>query len=218
MIFAFKAFMFHIAAYHDNCPKNQNSWCQYQQDMLNGTISYKDKGGLPLDVSEAILPVHNDSCKQENLSKYLHGRTQNRNKSFNGMTWNHVPKANHVGIDILSLGVYDAIAHFYDGAIASLEILKDMNMEPGDHMMKGLQIQNKSRKIHATYRMSEHNLKEEKLSDIAERKNRIKILIRRDQLTKQEDFENEWIYILLSIYFALYTHLFYKKIIFLPEP
>ena len=29
-----------------------------------------------------------------------------------------------------------------------------MNMEPGDHMMKGLQIQNESRKIHVAYRMS----------------------------------------------------------------
>ena len=38
-----------------------------------------------------------------------------------------------------------------------------------------------------------HSLKEEKLSDIVERKNRTKILIRRDQLTKQEDFENEWV-------------------------
>ena len=26
--------------------------------------------------------------------------------------WNRVPKVDHVGIDVLSLGVYDAIAHF----------------------------------------------------------------------------------------------------------
>ena len=59
---------------------------------------------------------------------------------------------------ILSLGVYDAIAHFNDGATASLEILKDLNMESGGHMMKGLQIQDESRKIHAAYRMSEPQL------------------------------------------------------------
>ena len=104
--------MFHVGGYHDNCPKNQNSWCEYQQDMLNGTISYMDKGGLPLDVRAAILHVQNDLCKQENLSKCLHGRTQNRNESSNGMTCNRVPKANHVGTDILTFGVYDAIAHF----------------------------------------------------------------------------------------------------------
>ena len=62
-------------------------------------------------------------------------------------------------------------------------------MEPGDHMMKGLHIQKESRKIHAA--CLNQNLKEEKLSDIVERKNRTNILIRRDQLMKQEDFENE---------------------------
>ena len=67
------------------------------------------------------------------------------------MIWNRVPKVIHVGIDVLSLSVYDAIVHFNDGAIASLgtEDLKDMNNEPDDHMSKGLQIQNESCKIHA---------------------------------------------------------------------
>ena len=63
-----------------------------------------------------------------------------------------------------------------------------------------------------------HNFKEEKLSDLEERRNRTKILLRRDQLTKQGDFENEWVYILLSIYLLYIRIFFYKKIIFLPEP
>ena len=121
--------------------------------------SYKDKGGLSLDVHATILPLNNDLCKREKLSKCLHGRTQNTSESFNGVIWKRVPKVNYVLIDILSLGVYDPIAHFNDGAITSLEMLKDMNMEPGDHMMKGLQIQNDSCKIHAAYRMSEPQLK-----------------------------------------------------------
>ena len=66
------------------------------------------------------------------------------------MIWNRAPEANNVGTDNLSLGVYDAIAPFNDESIASLEILNDMNMEPSDHMMKCLQIQNESCKIHAT--------------------------------------------------------------------
>ena len=70
-------------------------------------------------------------------------------------------------------------------------------MEPGDHMMKGLQIQKESRKIHA---------------DIVERKNRTNILIRRGQLMKQEDFENECMFYL--VYILLCIHVFYKKTIF----
>ena len=53
------------------------------------------------------------------------------------MIWNRLPKGNHLGTDIFSLGVYDAIVHFNDGAIVSLEILKDINMESGDDMMNG---------------------------------------------------------------------------------
>ena len=50
------------------------------------------------------------------------------------MIGNRVPKTSNGITDILSLGVYDAIAHFNDGAIASIEILKDMNMELGDQI------------------------------------------------------------------------------------
>ena len=71
--------------------------------------------------------------------------------------------ANHPGIDILNLGVYDSITHFNDGATESLDILKNMNMEPGDHMMKGLQIQNESLKIHTACRISDSQLKIRKL-------------------------------------------------------
>ena len=91
-----------------------------------------------MDVRAAILPLCYNLCKRENLSKCLLGRTYNANESFNGMIWNRLPKANHVGTD--GLGVYDVIAQINDGAVASLEIFKDMNMEPGDHMMRGLQI------------------------------------------------------------------------------
>lgn len=163
MVSACKASMFHVAGYHDNCPKHETTWCQFQKDQLNGTNLYKNKGGLPLDVRAAILPVYNDLCKKENLAKCLHGRTQNSNESFNGMVWNRIPKANHVGIDVLSLGVYDAIAHFNDGAIASIQILESMNMEPGKYMRKSLHCQNFTRKRRSAYRMSEHQLKRRKV-------------------------------------------------------
>ena len=109
------------------------------------------------------------------------------------MIWNRVPKVNHVGIDILSLAVYNAIAHFNDGAAAFLEILKDMNMKPGDHMMKGLQIQVESRKIYAAYRMSEPQLKRRKIIRHCRKKKQDKKLDkeRRDHFSKQEYFENE---------------------------
>ena len=84
-----------------------------------------------MDVRKAILPIYTDLCKPENLSKCLHGRIQNPNESFNGMIWNRVPKAYHVGLENLSLGVYDAIGQFNEGAISAYKVLKQMNMVPG---------------------------------------------------------------------------------------
>ena len=46
-----------------------------------------------------------------------------------------------MGIDVLSLSVYDAIARFNHGANASSKILKGMNMEAVDDA-KGSQIWN----------------------------------------------------------------------------
>ena len=113
-----------------------------------------------------------------------------------------------MGIDILSLGVYDVIAHFNDGAIASLEILKDMNMEPSDHMMKGLQIQNESRKIHAAHWMCEPQLKRRKIIRHFRKKKQDKNI---KSITKNENFENERMHILLSIYFGLSTCSFFNR-------
>ena len=58
------------------------------------------------------------------LEKCLHGKTENTNESFNGMIENHVPKVTHVGLDMLSVGVYDAIAHFINGEKAVLDIVE----------------------------------------------------------------------------------------------
>ena len=60
----------------------------------------------------------------ELLKKCLHGKTQNANESCNGMIWNRIPKATHVGINNLSLGVYDAIAYFNYGMKSTLDVFK----------------------------------------------------------------------------------------------
>lgn len=91
-----KRSVFHASGYHENCPKNWNLWCQCQKGRLNGTNSYKDKCDLPLYVRTAILPLDDiESC----------------NEGQSCGNW-------------FILGLYDSIAHFNDGSIASLEILK----------------------------------------------------------------------------------------------
>ena len=51
------ASLFHVSEYHENCPPNSDTWCQYQKDQIDGTHLYKSKNGLPLDVRK-------DACLQ----------------------------------------------------------------------------------------------------------------------------------------------------------
>ena len=97
------------------------------------------------------------------LKKCLHGKTQNANESFNGMIWNRIPKATHIGINNISLGVYDAIAHFNYGMKATLNVFKMLNIEPGIYTLQILDNLNKERKRNPLYKISDKYKKRQKL-------------------------------------------------------
>ena len=71
------------------------------------------------------------------------------------MIWNRIPKATHVGINNLSLGVYDAIAYFIYGMKATLDVFKMLNIEPGIYTMQICDNLNKERKRSALYKISD---------------------------------------------------------------
>ena len=103
------ASMYHICGYHDNCPKPADTCCQYYKDKQDNTNYYKSKGDFPIHVRRAILLIYQSLCKSDIMEKCLHGKTQNANESFNGIIWNCVLKATHVGLDFISVGVYIAL-------------------------------------------------------------------------------------------------------------
>ena len=52
------------------------------------------------------------------------------------MNWNHVPKATHVGLDVLSAGVHDAIANFDIAEKAALDIMELLKINSGYYTAK----------------------------------------------------------------------------------
>ena len=70
------------------------------------------------------------------------------------MIWNRVPKATHVGLDVLYVGVYDAIAHFNNGEKAALDIMELLKVDPG-YMMKSCRSFNMRCKRLSIYSMLE---------------------------------------------------------------
>ena len=101
------------------------------------------------------MPIYHALTKPELLKKCLHGKTRNANESFNVMIWNGIPKATHVGINNLSLRVYDVIAYFNYGMKATLDVFKMLNIEPGIYTMQICDNLNKERKRNALYKISD---------------------------------------------------------------
>lgn len=168
------ASLYHCCGYHDTCPKGPKTWCQFQKDKQDGTNIFKNRHFLDVDIRKELLPIYNDLCRDEMLSKCLHGKTQNANESYNGMIWNRVPKHTHVGLTNLSFGVYDAIAHFNYGQKATIDVFHALNIAPGTNTTRGCMTANRNRKRQRAYKLLESTKKRRKI-------------LRHDKKTRQDN-------------------------------
>ena len=71
--------------------------------------------------------------------------------------------ATHIGLDVLSVGVYDPIIHFNNGEKAALDIMELLKVDPGYYMTKSCRSVNMCRKRLSIYRMSEPQKKCQKV-------------------------------------------------------
>lgn len=142
---AIHASLFHCASseqrnLHDHCPEGPDSWCRFNQDRANGTDVYRPGPGLPLNVIAELKPIYKRLSEDDLLSRCLDGKTQNQNESLNGMIWERVPKDVFIGSETLQLGVYDAVAHFNIGCQAAVNILRELDIEPGEFCLEAFRI------------------------------------------------------------------------------
>ena len=152
------ASLFHCASnesrkLHDYCLVGPNSWCGYQRDRAN----YKHGPGLPLAVIAKVKPVYQRLSEDSLLQKCLHGKTQNRNESLNGMVWQRVPKEVFVGKDVLEFGLFDAVSHFNMGAETVLQLYEALEIPAGKYTEDGCQFLDAERTYMAVYKDQEHN-------------------------------------------------------------
>ena len=130
---------------------------------INKTTPTTAKVDLPIVVRKVILPIYQSFYTFEMLEKSLHGKTQNANESFSGMIWNCVPEVAHFELDVLAVGVYDAIAHFNNGEKAALDIMKLLKVNPGYYMAKSCGSSNMHRIRSSIHRMAEPQKKCQKV-------------------------------------------------------
>ena len=123
---------------HSMCPNNENSWCKYQLDKINGTQKYKNTINIPVNIFPFIKPIFQDLSKKELLSKRLHGQTQNTNKTLNAIIWTRCPKNIFVGRRTLEMGVNSAILNFNDGSKGLLDVLDYVDLSGTVTINKGI--------------------------------------------------------------------------------
>ena len=112
-------------------PHRGDSWCRYQQNKANKTNLYKHGPGLPLTIIAQIKPEYQRLNDDSLLQKCLHGKKQSQNEALNGMVWQRVPEEVYVGLEILELGLYDAVAHFNNGLAAVIKLFNALGITPG---------------------------------------------------------------------------------------
>ena len=70
------------------------------------------------------------------------GKTQNANESFNGTTWECIPKNTFVTLPNLEFGVYDGVGHCNIGMKASVLIYDKLIFISVVYMLKGFKKRN----------------------------------------------------------------------------
>lgn len=118
---------------HDLCPPGEHSWCGFQRDQAKGTTDYHHNHPLPAAVAKAILPCFEALSDLDLLRRCLHGGTQNRNEALNALIWQRATKETHSGLPVVELATFLAVAHFNDGAVSLITILKELGIAPGVH-------------------------------------------------------------------------------------
>ena len=61
------------------------------------------------------------------------------------MIWHYVPKHTYVGWQTFAINIFDAVAHFNIGNLATLRIFKSLGIEPGIYTRLGCSASNKDR-------------------------------------------------------------------------
>ena len=70
---------------HRLCPQNENTWCKWQLDKINGTGLYKGKISVPVSIHHTIKKIFEELSSDDLLKKCLHGETQNSNEALNSL-------------------------------------------------------------------------------------------------------------------------------------
>lgn len=124
---------------HNLCPKEDNTWCKYQQSVREGsTYDHEEHFHLPEVVMMQVKHHFRDLSNPLLLAKCTHGGTQNVSESLNNVIWSRIPKKVFVRTDTLKMGVYEAVSSYNKGSVSKCLVFKVLGLEPGQNCVAAL--------------------------------------------------------------------------------
>ena len=150
---------------HKYCPKGEDSWCQFQKDVANGTKIYTGSNRLPGVFLNDLEPIFSRLSDDTLLKRCLLGLTQNQNESLNGRLWSSVPKAQFCGKRCVHIGVCKSICSWNTGSGSKSTVMQKLGVMPGSNALSALRnedemrLRNAARKISLKYRQKRKSLR-----------------------------------------------------------
>ncbi|GFV41657.1 uncharacterized protein TNCV_3628081 [Trichonephila clavipes] len=109
------------------CPEGSESWCRYQRAKAAGSPLKEIELGLPNKIINQIKPTYLKLYNETLLKKFLHGKTQNYNESYNNILWNIVLKNIFIGLETFRLGALLAVILYNSGYAGILSVIRNVN-------------------------------------------------------------------------------------------
>ncbi|GFW14582.1 uncharacterized protein TNCV_2359061 [Trichonephila clavipes] len=180
------AIYFHELSAEDNsqhalCPLGEDNWCGYNHSIVTGEF-YIHKHSLPESIVLKVKKVFRALAEKDLLKKYVHGRTQNPNESFNKCIWERIPKTVFVGIETLKFAVMDAVICFNDGYVSRIKVFEALGIEPGYNTERSLLIIEKKRIFEAERIVNKASLK-------VRNKRSLKLTMNKQNLDEENEYQ-----------------------------
>ncbi len=118
---------------HEFCPPGEESWCKWQVDRTLGTSTYRHTHPLHAAVADVVKPLFERLSETTLLEGTKDCLTQNPNESLHHLIWDKCPKSSFSGLRCVEIAVQLGVLEFNCGRRSYLNVLQEMNIEPGHH-------------------------------------------------------------------------------------
>lgn len=125
---------------HFFCPEGDASWCKFRRHEASkdsAKENFQHKKTVPSAVMDCIKKVFSDLSSPQLLKRCLSGKTQNPNESLNSTIWKLCPKTSGCGVKIVKVAVDEAVIAFNEGSKGRLDVMRKMEVIPGENATQG---------------------------------------------------------------------------------